>query len=116
MVKVSDLLKDDIIYGFCINTQTLEIYQVDHVTLTEVHFHTIIGAESFYMEFPKELDLEKPVLCKYEETCWWVYTINFDSLKHLMEVDWNGLYWLEQYIFYFDKYLDIWTQTIHKLK
>ena len=74
MTRVCDLLKDDIIYGFCIDTQKLEIYQVDHVTLTEVHFYTIIGDESFYMMF----DLHK--------------------------------------VFYFDKYLDVWTQIIHKLK
>ena len=117
MTTVCDLLKDDIIYGFCIDTQTLEIYQVDHVTLTEVHFHTIVGDESFYMMFPKEIDLEEPVLCKYTEESWWVYSINFDSIKYLMELDWNDWYWPEQCRrFYFDQYIDVWTQMIHKLK
>ena len=115
MTRVCDLLKDDIIYGFCIDTQTLEIYQVDHVTLTEVHFYTIVGSESFYMMFPKEINLEEPILCKYTEESWWVYSINFNNLKHLMDVDWDEWPNLHK-VFYFDEYLDIWTQTIHKLK
>lgn len=114
MTRVCDLLKDDIIYGFCIGTQILEIYQVDHVNLTEIHFHTIIGDENFYMMFPKEIDLEEPILCKYAEKSWWIYSIDFESIKHLMEVDWNEWPSLHK-AFYFDEYLDVWTQTMHKL-
>ena len=116
MTRVFDLSKGDVIYGFCIDTQELEIYQVDNVTLTEINFYTLIGDPySFYLMFPKELNLEEPVLCKYTEESWWIYSTNFDSLKHLMDVDWDE--WPNQHkIFYFDEYLDIWTQTMHKLK
>lgn len=116
MTRVFDLSEGDVIYGFCIDTQELEIYQVDNVTLTEINFYTLIGDPySFYLMFPKELNLEEPILCKYTEESWWIYSTNFDSLKHLMDVDWDE--WPNQHkIFYFDEYLDIWTQTIHKLK
>ena len=117
MVRVRDLKKGDVIYGFCIDTQELEIYQVDNVTLTEINFYTLIGDPySFYLMFPKELNLEEPILCKYTENAWWIYSINFDSIKNLMEVDWNDWYRPEQYGIYFDEYLDIWTQTMCKLK
>lgn len=115
MTSVCDLLKDDIIYGFCIDTQVLEIYQVNKVTFTEISVNTLVGDPySFFLMFPKELDLEKPVLCKYSEEAWWIYSTNFDSIKHLMDVDWDEWPSLHK-VFYFDEYLDIWTQIMHKL-
>lgn len=116
MTRVFDLSEGDIIYGFCIDTQTLEIYQVDHVTLTEINFYTLVGDPcSFFLMFPKELDLDEPVLCKYTEESWWIYCTNVESLKNIMEADWE--YWPDQCKqFYFDEYLYMWTQTMHKLK
>lgn len=116
MTRVFDLLNGDIIYGFCIDTQELEIYQVDNVTLTEIKFYTLIGdPHSFYLMFPRELNIEEPVLCKYTEESWWIYCTNIESLKNIMEADWKNCPY-EYGIFYFDEYLDIWTQTMHKLK
>lgn len=115
MTRVFDLSEGDIIYGFCIDTQGLEIYQVDNVTLTEINFYTLIGdSDSFYLMFPKELNLEEPILCKYTEESWWIYTTNVESLKNIMEADWED--WPDQCKrFYFDEYLYMWTQTMHKL-
>lgn len=115
MTRVFDLLKDDIIYGFCIDTQLLEVYQVDSVTITDINFHTLIGQDSdFYLMFPKELNLEKPILCKYTDDSWWIYCTNLESLKNLMEADWED--WPDQCKrFYFDEYLYMWTQTMHKV-
>ena len=115
MTRVFDLLKDDIIYGFCIDTQVLEVYQVDGVTLTNINFHTLIGSDSdFYLMFPKELDLEEPILCQYTNDSWWIYSVKLESLKNLMEVEWGE--WPDQHKrFYFDEYLYMWTQTMRKL-
>ena len=112
MTHISDLLKDDIIYGFSIENQILEVYQVITITPTEIKLNVLVGDNSdFYLMFPKEIDLEKPVLCRYIERCWWIYTTNIDSLKNLIEADWE--YWPDQNRrFYFDEYLDMWSQTI----
>lgn len=115
MTRVFDLSEGDIIYGFCIDTQELEIYQVDNVTFTEIKFYTLIGnSNDFYLMFPKELNLEQPVLCKYTEECWWIYCTNLESLKNLMEADWEN--WPDQCKrFYFDEYLFMWGQTMYKI-
>ena len=115
MTNVFDLKEGDIIYGFCIDTQTLEVYYVEKMNISGIIFHSIIGNDdNFYLMFPIELDLEKPTLCKYTEESWWIYTVNFDSIKNLIELDWDFLGELHKE-FYFDEYLDIWNQKIHKL-
>lgn len=116
MTTVNDLKKDDILYGFCIGTKEFEIYQVINID-TKIHFDTIIGYPfKFYLMFPENVNLEEPILCKCQEAAWWIYTVNFDSIKGFIELDdWD---WLrDQHLaFYFDEYLDIWSQTIKELK
>ncbi len=113
---VNDLKKDDIIYGFGVATQELEIYGVDRVTTRNIEIYGIIGNANFYLNFPRDIDLENPILCKYAEQTWWIYTVNIDSLKPFIETDdWGWL--IDRHLtFYFDKYLDIWSQTIKELK
>lgn len=116
MINVFDLKEGDIIYGFCIDTQLLEVYYVEKVNISEIIFHPIIGDDSdFYLMFPNNLDLEKPILCKYTKESWWIYTVNFDSIKNLIELDWD---FIPDFIkaFYFDEYLDMWKQKVCKLK
>lgn len=113
---VNDLKKDDVIYGFSVDTQELEIYGVDKVTTEEIEIYGIIGDSDFYLNFPRDLDLENPILCKYTEESWWIYTVNIDSLKPFIEIDnWDWLKY-QHLIFYFNEYLDIWSQTIKKLR
>ena len=113
---VNDLKKDDVIYGFSVDTQALEIYGVDKVVPNQIEIYGIIGEDDFYLNFPRDLDLENPILCKYQEEAWWIYSVNINALKPFIETeDWN---WLKNIhlSYYFDEYLDIWSQTMKKLK
>jgi len=113
---IKDLKKDDVIYGFCIETQEVEIYGVEEVTKHQIEIYGIIGDGEFYLNFPLDVNLENPVLCRYSEMTWWIYTVNIESLEPFINFDdWDFItdFHLK---FYFDEYLDMWDQQIIEFK
>lgn len=113
---IKDLKKDDIIYGFCIETQEVEIYGVEEVTEHQIEIYGIIGESGFYLNFPLDTNLEKPILCRYSELAWWIYTVNIKSLEPFINCD-NLDFIADFHLkFYFDEYLDIWNQEIKEFE
>lgn len=113
---VNDLKKDDIIYGFCVNTQEVEIYGFEKVTKDRIEIYGIIGDNNFYLNFPPDVNLENPILCRYNSATWWIYTVNIESLKPFINFDdWDFLadFHLR---FYFYKYLNMWNQEFREFR
>lgn len=113
---IKDLKKDDVIYGFSIEKQEVEIYGVEEVTEHQIEIYGIIGDGDFYLNFPLDINLENAILCRYNEYSWWIYTVNIESLEPFINCnDWDFIanFHLK---FYFDEYLDIWNQEIKEFK
>lgn len=118
MKTIKDLKKDDILYGlYCPNNfkTTLEIYRIAEDTpekLIQLYYYVIIGeiADGYvpYINFPKEVDLDKAVLCQYNYATFWIYTTDFESIRKFLDI--KG----EDVIKRFPYILDMWEQKVCK--
>ena len=139
MKTIKNLKEDDALYGFCLNDFSLEIYNVlgiftdDHIfeTSTPRIFYTPIlcgeeernnidenGYSDAYIMFPEGVDIDKAILCKYNEDAWWIYTTNFEAIRKYVD-EYAGVEAMHNINFLkiiseFKLYLDIWTQKLEK--
>lgn len=122
MTTVNNLQNGDILYGLCTETRDIEIYRFNSDdtliyyadydrTVNGLDLDPIIGEKAF-INFPDYLDLENPILCNYnyvpfDDSCYWIYTINFDNIKRFINC--------KDILSEFNECLDMWHQELYKL-
>lgn len=122
MKTINELKQDDTLYGFSVESNFLEIYNVvgifldKNLNLSRIHYNPILMNGKYdpnvYIMFPDNIDLDQAILCKYTDESWWIYTTNFDSIKKYLE---NNIVNIEKdtnfaTISDFQYYLNIWKQ------
>lgn len=121
MKTIDELKQDDTLYGFSVESNFLEIYNVvgifsdKNLNSPRIYYNPILMQKSdpsVYIMFPDNVDLDQAILCKYTDDSWWIYTTNFDSIKKYLE---NNIVNIEKdtnfaIISDFQYYLNIWDQ------